>query len=148
MITYGTGFELLTPRAPTITKINLLRLGSVTHSFDQDQRCVPLTFEVVDHRSLSVDAPLNVHFAPPGYYMLFIIRSNNVPSMAEYVLVKWHLADINNDCVVNVLDLIDLLLCFGQPANPPCDVADISQDNTVNVVDLIALLLAWGTGRS
>ena len=54
-------------------------------------------------------------------------------------------ADVTGDGFVNVLDLIDLLLCFGQPASPPCDVADINTDGTVNVLDLIELLLAFGT---
>ena len=53
--------------------------------------------------------------------------------------------DINGDGTVNVLDLIDLLLCFGQPATPPCVTADINGDGTVNVLDLIELLLAFGT---
>ncbi len=53
--------------------------------------------------------------------------------------------DVNGDGTVNVLDLIDLLLCFGQPANPPCDSVDVNNDGTVNVLDLIELLLAFGT---
>ncbi len=53
--------------------------------------------------------------------------------------------DINIDGVVNVLDLIDLLLCFGQPAFPSCEAEDINFDGTVNVLDLIDLLLAFGT---
>ena len=53
--------------------------------------------------------------------------------------------DINGDGVINVLDLIDLLLCFGQPASPGCEAADINGDGTVNVLDLIELLLAFGT---
>ena len=53
--------------------------------------------------------------------------------------------DLNGDGVVNVLDLIDLLLCFGQPAVPPCDPADINADGVVNVLDLIELLLVFGT---
>ncbi len=52
--------------------------------------------------------------------------------------------DVNGDNTVNVLDLIDLLLCFGQPATPPCDTADIVADGTVNVLDLIELLLNFG----
>ncbi len=47
--------------------------------------------------------------------------------------------------MTNVLPLIDLLLCFGQPGNPPCDQADINIDGTVNVLDLIDLLVAFGT---
>ena len=54
------------------------------------------------------------------------------------------IAPAGGDGVVNVLDLIDLLLCFGQPATPPCDTSDISGDGTVNVLDLIALLLVFG----
>ena len=53
--------------------------------------------------------------------------------------------DINEDGTVNVLDLIDLLLCFGQPAIPGCEAEDINEDGTVNVLDLIALLLAFGS---
>jgi hypothetical protein len=42
------------------------------------------------------------------------------------------------------LDLIDLLLCFGQPAAPGCESEDINGDGTVNVLDLIELLLEFG----
>ncbi len=54
-------------------------------------------------------------------------------------------ADLNADGVVDVLDLIDLLACFGQPSVPPCEAADINQDGMVNVLDLIELLLKYGT---
>ena len=53
-------------------------------------------------------------------------------------------ADVNNDCAVNVVDLIELLLCFGEPAGPPCHLADVNDDGTVNVLDLIILLLNFG----
>ena len=52
--------------------------------------------------------------------------------------------DINGDGTTNVLDLIDLLLCFGLPAVPGCEAQDINTDGTVNVLDLIQLLLAFG----
>ena len=52
--------------------------------------------------------------------------------------------DVNDDGVTNVLDLIDLLLCFGQPAVPGCESEDVNQDGTVNVLDLIDLLLQFG----
>ena len=54
------------------------------------------------------------------------------------------LEDINGDCVVNVLDLIELLLCFGQPPVGACALADINADGAVNVLDLVDLLLAFG----
>ena len=53
--------------------------------------------------------------------------------------------DVNGDGATDVLDLIDLLLCFGLPATPPCDEGqDINQDGDVDVLDLIDLLLEFG----
>ena len=52
--------------------------------------------------------------------------------------------DVNGDGVINVLDLIELLLCFGQPAVPGCEDEDVNGDGTVNVLDLIELLLCFG----
>ncbi len=54
-------------------------------------------------------------------------------------------ADINADGVVNVLDLIDLLLCFDLPAVPGCEDEDVNGDRIVDRLDLIDLLLAFGT---
>ncbi len=56
--------------------------------------------------------------------------------------------DTNRDRTVNVLDLTDLLLCFGQPAIPGCVGQDINGDGTVNVLDLIDLLLVFGQACS
>ncbi len=52
--------------------------------------------------------------------------------------------DVNGDGTINVLDLIDLLLCFGLPAVPGCEAEDVNEDGTVNVLDLIDLLLEFG----
>ncbi len=53
-------------------------------------------------------------------------------------------ADANGDGFVNVLDLVDLLTCFGQLAVPTCVAEDVNGDGTVNVLDLVALLLEFG----
>ncbi|MHC4106557.1 MAG: hypothetical protein ACYSTY_00575, partial [Planctomycetota bacterium] len=52
--------------------------------------------------------------------------------------------DVNGDGTTNVLDLIPLLLCFGNPTLPGCAAEDINADGFVNVVDLIDLLLQFG----
>ena len=52
--------------------------------------------------------------------------------------------DIDRNGAINVRDLIDLLLCFGQPV-PPCGPADVNHDGAVDVLDLIDLLVAFGT---
>lgn len=55
------------------------------------------------------------------------------------------LGDANGDRVVNVLDLIDVLLCFGQPGVRLCASADIDHDGAVNVDDLLIILDNWGS---
>ena len=58
-------------------------------------------------------------------------------------------ADINGDGAIDVLDLIELLLCFGQPVTPPCDTGqDVNGDGAIDVLDLIDLLLAFGQACS
>ena len=53
--------------------------------------------------------------------------------------------DVNSDGFVDVLDLIDLLLCFGLPSTAPCHTGqDVNCDGTVNVLDLIEVLLQFG----
>ena len=77
-------FLLQTADAASIASVALIRPGAVTHAFDEDQRFVPLTF-AKNAGSLTVQAPANANLAPPGYYMLFIVNSNGVPSTAAWV---------------------------------------------------------------
>ena len=85
--TYATSFSITTPDASTITSAALIRLGAVTHAFDQNQRYVPLTFQQATG-GLSVQSPSSANLAPPGYYMLFIVNSTGVPSVASIVKVQ------------------------------------------------------------
>jgi hypothetical protein len=85
-ITYGSGFDVTTPDAASITKAALVRLGAVTHSNDMDQRYVPLPLTAGDG-ALHLTAPASSSIAPPGYYMLFVVDSNGVPSVAKMVHV-------------------------------------------------------------
>jgi hypothetical protein len=88
-ITYGQSFTLSTPDASTIASVVLMKAGSVTHSFDMDQRYVGLSFTVGQASgSLSVTGPPNSNIAPPGYYMLFLVNKAGTPSLASWVQVS------------------------------------------------------------
>ena len=69
---------------------------------------------------------------------------SQIGAYGDYVLDFTCPTDVTGDGVINVLDLIDLLLCFGQPAVPGCEPQDVNADGTVNVLDLIEVLLAFG----
>ncbi|HXZ33716.1 MAG TPA: galactose oxidase-like domain-containing protein [Terriglobales bacterium] len=86
-ITYGQSFSLSTPDAATITSVVLMKAGSVTHSFDMDQRYVGLSF-TAQAGSLKVTGPPNSNIAPPGYYMLFLVNKAGTPSLASWVQVS------------------------------------------------------------
>ena len=85
-ISYGNTFTVDTPNASSISSVVLVRNGTVTHAFGMDQRMVGLNF-TVGSGSLTVTAPPNGNIAPPGYYMLFILNSSGVPSVAQMVQV-------------------------------------------------------------
>jgi Domain of unknown function (DUF1929)/Concanavalin A-like lectin/glucanases superfamily/Bacterial Ig-like domain (group 2)/Glyoxal oxidase N-terminus len=83
-VSYGNSFNVSTPDAPSIASVVLIRNGTVTHAFGMDQREVVLSFTAGDG-FLTVTAPPNGNIAPPGYYMLFLLGSSGVPSVAPFV---------------------------------------------------------------
>jgi galactose oxidase-like protein/Big-like domain-containing protein/Kelch motif protein len=83
-LSYGQNFTVQTPDAARIAKVSLIRFGSVTHDINMSQRFLPLSF-VVGTGSLSITAPVNSNLAPPGNYMLFLVDTNGVPSVAAVV---------------------------------------------------------------
>jgi Domain of unknown function (DUF1929)/Glyoxal oxidase N-terminus len=83
-ISYGNTFTVQTPNAANISHVVLVRNGTVTHAFGMDQREVGMSF-VAASGTLTVTAPPNGNIAPPGYYMLFILNSSGVPSVARFV---------------------------------------------------------------
>ncbi len=87
VIGYGGAFQVQTPDAANISRVVLMRNGAVTHAFDMDQRYVGVSF-TSGAGVLNVSGPPNGNIAPPGYYMLFILNSAGVPSIATMVQVS------------------------------------------------------------
>jgi hypothetical protein len=81
-------FKVQTPDALNIRSVVLVKPGSDTHAFDMEQRLVGLTFTATAG-VLTVNAPPNSNIAPPGYYMLFVLKGEpGVPSAATFVQVS------------------------------------------------------------
>jgi hypothetical protein len=85
-LSYGDTFRLDTPDAAKVTHVSLIRLGAVTHAFDQGQRFQRLTF-TADASGLQVTAPGSGNQAPPGYYMVFILNGADVPSVGKILRI-------------------------------------------------------------
>jgi hypothetical protein len=83
-VSIGQSFTVDFGNALSISKVALVKTGAMTHNWNMDQRYVPLTF-TANGSQLSVTMPANAAIAPPGYYMLFIVDGNGVPSVAKIV---------------------------------------------------------------
>ena len=86
-VSYGSPFQVQTPNAADIASVVLVRPGTPTHAFDMDQRFVGLSF-TAGSGVLNVTAPPNGNIAPPGYYMLFVLNTAGVPSVAKFVKIS------------------------------------------------------------
>ena len=84
---YGQVVTVQTPDGASITKVNLIRFGSVTHAYDEGQRLVPLTFSQTAD-GISVNLPSSRNNAPPGPYMLFLVNNNGVPSIGQIMRLQ------------------------------------------------------------
>ncbi len=86
VVNYGQTFFVSTPDVASINKVTWIRLSSVTHAFDQNQRINQLSFSPTSG-GLNVTAPSNANLCPPGHYMLFILNGVGVPSVAKILRV-------------------------------------------------------------
>ncbi len=81
----GQAFTLMVAAAG-VSRVTLVKTGSVTHSFNMDQRFLELAFSS-SGGMLSVQAPARSTDAPPGIYLLFVIDSARVPSVGRIVRI-------------------------------------------------------------
>jgi hypothetical protein len=81
-INYGEQYTVQTPDAARISKVSLVRLGSVTHNLDMDQRFMYLNAQS-QAGSVQIDGPTNRNVAPPGMYMTFLIDDQGIPSVGQ-----------------------------------------------------------------
>ncbi len=84
---YGQNFFVATPDGASIQSAVLIRTGSVTHFVNMNARFVPVTFTQTTG-GLTITAPTSHFVAPPGHYMLFLVNSNGVPSIAPIVQLQ------------------------------------------------------------
>jgi Domain of unknown function (DUF1929)/PKD domain/Bacterial Ig domain len=86
VVGHGASFSVGTPQASSISQVVLARAGSATHAFDMEQRLIQMQF-TKGAGTLSVTSPPNALIAPPGYYMLFVLDQNGVPSVASFIRI-------------------------------------------------------------
>ncbi len=83
-IPYGKKFEIKTTDANDIEDVALIRSTTTTHCVNTEQRYVGLVFDNKSDKIIA-EVPTNRNLVPPGYYMLFIIKQDGIPSKSKFV---------------------------------------------------------------
>ena len=83
---FGQDFTVVVAGAGA-SRVTLVKTGSVTHSFNMDQRFLELAFSA-SGGMLLVQAPASATEAPPGIYLLFVIDAVGVPSHGHIVRIE------------------------------------------------------------
>jgi hypothetical protein len=72
--------------SPGLTAAVLVAPGATTHGADMNQRVVPLDLiENLGGTGMNAVSPPSPEVAPPGYYMLFLLDTQGIPSVARWV---------------------------------------------------------------
>jgi hypothetical protein len=84
---YGEKIKIPTTDGLDIKAVSLIRLSTITHNLNTDQRLVWLQITNKGKFNVVTAAPLNSSLAPPGYYLLHLIDYNGIPSEGAFVKV-------------------------------------------------------------
>ena len=79
--------SISSPNAATVGRVTIVKTGSVTHSFNFEQRFIELAFTRTGD-TLNAQLPANKFETPPGFYMIFVLDANGVPSESKIVRIN------------------------------------------------------------
>jgi Domain of unknown function (DUF1929) len=82
---YGSAVDIQSPQAGNIASACLIRNCVTTHSFDSGQRLVDCPITSQAGGAVRVTVTGNSNIAPPGWYMLFLVDQQGVPSVARWI---------------------------------------------------------------
>jgi hypothetical protein len=85
---HGNPITITTPTESSIGSVALLRPAAITHHTDAGARYIRLAITGRGGGQLVARAPASANIAPPGWYMLFIVSSDGVPSVGTFIQIQ------------------------------------------------------------
>ncbi|MDQ0922355.1 galactose oxidase [Pseudarthrobacter sp. W1I19] len=85
--TASPGNTITVTTGTPITKFSLMRMSTVTHTVNTDQRRIPLAATSVSGNTASLALPADRGILVPGTYLLFAMDVNGVPSIATTIKI-------------------------------------------------------------
>ncbi|MEM7126592.1 MAG: putative Ig domain-containing protein, partial [Chloroflexota bacterium] len=86
--TASVGEQISVQATAGLQGFNLIKLSSTTHAVDTDQRFLPLPFSESPAGQYQLTLHHNVNVMTPGYWMLFGLDSQGVPSVASVIQIE------------------------------------------------------------
>jgi len=83
-VSWDSNLSIEVASGQPLQRITIVRNTASTQSWNVDQRFIELAFSTTNGK-LSVKMPTNANVAPPGFYWLFVIDSNGVPSVGQSI---------------------------------------------------------------
>jgi len=127
---YADLIQVSTSADSAIERAHLIKLGSTTHSENQDQRLVPLVLSQ-SAEQISLTMPASRDVAPPGHYLLFIVDVNGVPSTGGMVKLGQPLVEVGQRIVSTLEPGANDVYAFNLPAGQW--VSELSADAAVQL---------------
>lgn len=86
-VTGTRGGSITVTTSTAVSSFSLVRLSSVTHTTNNDQRRIPLTATLTSANTYSLAIPADPGVVLPGYYMLFAMNAKRVPSVSTSIRI-------------------------------------------------------------
>jgi galactose oxidase-like protein/Kelch motif protein len=83
-VSYNESFDIGSREDARVSRVVLIKLGATTHAVNFDQRYLALHFQSQDEQ-ITATSPAGPTLAPPGWYMLFLVDSRGIPSVARMI---------------------------------------------------------------
>ncbi len=84
---YGQQLTMTYSSANPVTNVVIRRPGSATHSFYYDQISVPVNLDSDNGSTATFTVTSNSNIFPPGYYLVFLMNNDGVPSVAKWLQI-------------------------------------------------------------
>jgi hypothetical protein len=90
----GNTFTISLDNASVINKLELIKYGDATHSFDAESDAIKLPFTQLDKHTLQITLPANTNLLTDGYWLLFADNNNGTPSVAATIKIGGSMIDV------------------------------------------------------
>jgi galactose oxidase len=82
------GSNISVTTSSPVVQFVLMRLSSTTHTVNNDQRRIPLSIASSNGSAYMLEISSNPGIVLPGYYWLFALNAQGVPSVANVILIS------------------------------------------------------------